>query len=242
MSEDHKPNNENEIKRIVAAGGWVQLNRVNGNLALSRALGDFIFKRNDSKKAEEQIVTGNQICTLLRKSKFLFNHLKAYPDVTILDLTPDYEFIVLACDGIWDVLTNEEVLDFVRMRVAQKMNPEIVFVAFSCKKFEIIRTVDCSFFILFKICEELITRCLAPNCDMGGLGCDNMTVILVCFLHDGGSYEKLAEKCQPSSASINSNTSNNFKPQINEKSDNDQSTGSLHSDLDKREEVVIGPS
>jgi protein phosphatase 2C family protein 2/3 len=58
LSEDHKPNNENEVKRIVAAGGWVQLNRVNGNLALSRALGDFIFKRNDSKKAEEQIVTG----------------------------------------------------------------------------------------------------------------------------------------------------------------------------------------
>jgi protein phosphatase 2C family protein 2/3 len=46
--------------------------------------------------------------------------------VTIVDLTPDYEFIVLACDGIWDVLTNEEVIEFVRPRVAQKMQPEIV--------------------------------------------------------------------------------------------------------------------
>jgi protein phosphatase 2C family protein 2/3 len=46
--------------RIVAAGGWVEFNRVNGNLALSRALGDFIFKRNDSKSAEEQIVTGEE--------------------------------------------------------------------------------------------------------------------------------------------------------------------------------------
>lgn len=58
LSFDHKPANESEAKRIIAAGGWVEFNRVNGNLALSRALGDFIFKRNDSKSAEEQIVTG----------------------------------------------------------------------------------------------------------------------------------------------------------------------------------------
>ena len=45
LSLDHKPNNEIESRRIIAAGGWVQLNRVNGNLALSRALGDFIFKK-----------------------------------------------------------------------------------------------------------------------------------------------------------------------------------------------------
>jgi serine/threonine protein phosphatase PrpC len=55
---DHKPCNNTEFKRIQAAGGWVELNRVNGNLALSRALGDFVFKRNEEKTAEEQIVTG----------------------------------------------------------------------------------------------------------------------------------------------------------------------------------------
>ena len=107
LSYDHKPNNELEAKRIVAAGGWVEFNRVNGNLALSRALGDFVFKKNDAKRAEEQIVT-------------------AYPDVDVKELTSDHEFILLACDGIWDVLSNEEVLDFVRSRIAQHVQPEIV--------------------------------------------------------------------------------------------------------------------
>lgn len=59
LSFDHKPGNEIEMQRITAGGGWVEFNRVNGNLALSRALGDFSFKRNEKKSAEEQIVTGN---------------------------------------------------------------------------------------------------------------------------------------------------------------------------------------
>ena len=43
-----------------------------------------------------------------------------------VDITPEHEFIVQACDGIWDVLTNQEVIDFVRARIAQRMQPEIV--------------------------------------------------------------------------------------------------------------------
>lgn len=58
LSLDHKPGNEIELKRITEAGGWVDCNRVNGNLALSRALGDFGFKRNKKKAPEDQIVTG----------------------------------------------------------------------------------------------------------------------------------------------------------------------------------------
>lgn len=58
LSNDHKPSLASEQRRITAAGGWVELNRVNGNLALSRALGDFVFKKNELKCPEEQIVTG----------------------------------------------------------------------------------------------------------------------------------------------------------------------------------------
>nr|CAD7449738.1 unnamed protein product [Timema bartmani] len=150
LSLDHKPSNEIEIKRIQAAGGWVEYNRVNGNLALSRALGDFVFKKNEKKKAEEQIVT-------------------AFPDVEVRKITYDWEFVIMACDGIWDVMTNEEVVEFVRMRLGTGMDPE-------------------------DICEDLMTRCLAPDCQMGGLGCDNMTVVLICFLQ-GKPYEELVSKC-----------------------------------------------
>lgn len=69
-----------EKARITAAGGFVDFGRVNGNLALSRALGDFEFKKSHQLAPEQQIVT-------------------AYPDVTIHDISEDDEFVVVACDG-----------------------------------------------------------------------------------------------------------------------------------------------
>lgn len=69
-----------EKARITAAGGFVDFGRVNGNLALSRAIGDFEFKKSAELAPEQQIVT-------------------AYPDVVVHDISDDDEFLVLACDG-----------------------------------------------------------------------------------------------------------------------------------------------
>ena len=55
--------------------------RVNGNLALSRAIGDFEFKKSAELSPEQQIVT-------------------AYPDVVTHSLSDDDEFLVIACDGM----------------------------------------------------------------------------------------------------------------------------------------------
>lgn len=150
LSIDHKPTCPEEKSRVISAGGWVQFNRVNGNLALSRAFGDFVFKRNEKRSAVEQIVI-------------------AYPDVQTRTLNSHLEFIVLACDGVWDVMTNEEVVEFCRRRIVNRMSA-------------------------VSICEELITRCLAPDCQMGsGIGCDNMTVILICYLN-GGDYLQFCDR------------------------------------------------
>ncbi|CDW56014.1 protein phosphatase 2C [Trichuris trichiura] len=177
LTVDHKPINELEIKRIIAAGGWVEFNRVNGNLAMSRALGDFMYKRNDEKPAEEQIVIGVTFSSHPCQFFFQIKLLAAVPDVCCWHLSDKDEFVVLACDGIWDVLSNQEVVDFCRERIAVEKEPDV-------------------------ICEELLTRCLAPDCQMGGLGCDNMTVILVCLIQNR-PYKSLALKCaqpRPSSA------------------------------------------
>ncbi len=87
LSEDHKPDNELEKKRIEAAGGSVSESRVNGNLALSRALGDFEYKLNKSKSYKEQMVT-------------------CLPEITKNERQRNDKFVVVACDGIWDCLSN----------------------------------------------------------------------------------------------------------------------------------------
>lgn len=53
LSKDHKPDDELELNRIKNAGGAVTNGRVNGNLNLSRALGDLTFKENKDLKPEE---------------------------------------------------------------------------------------------------------------------------------------------------------------------------------------------
>ncbi|KAM6503650.1 protein phosphatase 2C Ptc3 [Amanita muscaria] len=76
LSFDHKPTNEPERARICAAGGYIESERVNGNLALSRALGDFQFKKNNELTPEKQIVTAD-------------------PDVICHEVTEEDEFLVL---------------------------------------------------------------------------------------------------------------------------------------------------
>jgi len=121
-----------EKRRIVSAGGFIEYGRVNGNLALSRAIGDFEFKQNFSLEPEDQIVTAD-------------------PEIISHDITGEEEFLVLACDGIWDCLSSQQVVDFVRRKIASGVD-------------------------LKDICEEAMDRCLAPDIEVGGVGCDNVSV------------------------------------------------------------------
>ena len=92
MSYDHKPDNPGEKRRIEAAGGFVEENRVKGVLNLSRSLGDMEYKGDKALSAEKQMIT-------------------AMPEVKIEKLTANTDFIILACDGIWDCLTSQECVE-----------------------------------------------------------------------------------------------------------------------------------
>lgn len=99
MSFDHKPEDDIEFERIRKAGGRVTLDgRVNGGLNLSRAIGDHGYKMNDALPAEDQMIS-------------------ALPDIKRITLEPEDEFMVLACDGIWNYMSNEEVIGFVKQRI-----------------------------------------------------------------------------------------------------------------------------
>jgi protein phosphatase 2C family protein 2/3 len=140
LSFDHKPGNPVEKSRIHGAGGYIEYGRVNGNLALSRALGDFDFKKNYSLTPEQQIITAD-------------------PDVTVHEITGEDEFLVIACDGIWDCLTSQQVVDFIRLNISEGKE-------------------------LTDISEMVCDHCLAPDTSSGaGIGCDNMTVLIVAILH-----------------------------------------------------------
>ncbi|KAL3500811.1 hypothetical protein ACH5RR_039904 [Cinchona calisaya] len=92
LSVDHKPNREDEYARIEAAGGKViQWNghRVFGVLAMSRSIGD----------------------------RYLKPWIIPDPEVMFIPRTKDDECLILASDGLWDVITNEEVCDMARKRI-----------------------------------------------------------------------------------------------------------------------------
>ncbi|XP_076368076.1 protein phosphatase 1G [Tachypleus tridentatus] len=139
LSFDHKPEDEPERNRIERAGGHVTPDgRVNGGLNLSRAIGDHAYKQVTNLSPKEQMIT-------------------ALPDIQTLTIDPDQdEFMVLACDGIWNFMSSQEVVDFIK----ERLEPE--------KQ-------------LSKICEELFDHCLAPDTMGDGTGCDNMTCIIVNF-------------------------------------------------------------
>lgn len=100
-SKDHKPGEPAEKARIEKAGGHVStvgVPRVNGTLAVSRAFGDFYLKRN----AQGVYMGANSI-------------VSPVPDVTMVDIAkyPEKVYILLACDGLWDVFSNQDAVDTV---------------------------------------------------------------------------------------------------------------------------------
>lgn len=132
LSLDHKPDLPVESARIRKAGGDVFEGRVMGELAVSRSLGDFRFKKNPRLGLDEQLVSSE-------------------PDVTVTQLGDEDELLIIACDGIWDVIGNQEAVDFCRERMALGLG-------------------------LGEVCEQLLEKLLPLTPREDARGMDNMTV------------------------------------------------------------------
>ena len=86
LSYDHKGSDPQEHRRISEKGGFLLKNRVTGVLAVTRSLGDFSMK---------EFIIGA-------------------PYTTALELQSADEFLIVACDGLWDVLDDQAAVDLVR--------------------------------------------------------------------------------------------------------------------------------
>jgi serine/threonine protein phosphatase PrpC len=100
LSFDHKPDDVAEEQRIRAAGGYVAGGRVEGDLAVSRGLGDYRFKI-------PVVVLGNS-------NSHGHQKVSPIPDILVQSRDPEQDaFIIIACDGIWDVQSNVEAVQTV---------------------------------------------------------------------------------------------------------------------------------
>lgn len=138
MSIDHKPELEIEKNRITKADGWISDGRIKGNLNLSRGFGDLEYKSNKNLSQEDQMITAN-------------------PDIVIESLTPDDDFIIIGCDGIWDCLQDQQACDLVKGELGKTGKISAV---------------------LERILDDI---CAKDVFGESGVGCDNMTCIVIQF-------------------------------------------------------------
>ncbi|XP_045789482.1 probable protein phosphatase 2C 13 [Trifolium pratense] len=102
MSQDHRPSYLPERKRVEELGGYIDDGYLNGYLSVTRALGDWDLK----------LPLGSA------------SPLTAEPDVQVVTLTEEDEFLIIGCDGIWDVMSSQEAVSLVRRGLRRHDDPQ----------------------------------------------------------------------------------------------------------------------
>lgn len=172
LSFDHKPSNMGERVRIENSGGYVINSRVNEILALSRAFGDYKFKLPWLQLA----APGNNNSFLEQNRKLVKNNLVALPpelfqvtvepELLIYDLQALSlpEFVILACDGIWDCYTNNQLIGIIRKKLRDRWS-------------------------LQHVAEYILNDCISMASSATGIGFDNMTLLIIA-VHPGSTIEE----------------------------------------------------
>ncbi|KMT10019.1 hypothetical protein BVRB_5g122340 [Beta vulgaris subsp. vulgaris] len=103
MSQDHRPTYPSEKRRVEELGGYVDDGYLNGVLSVTRALGDWDMKLPKGSASP----------------------LIAEPELRQIILTEDDEFLIIGCDGIWDVLSSQQAVSIVRHGLRRHDDPEL---------------------------------------------------------------------------------------------------------------------
>ncbi|KAL6571715.1 hypothetical protein OROHE_003358 [Orobanche hederae] len=102
LSQDHRPSCQVERTRVEDLGGTIEYGYLNGELAVTRALGDWYMKLPFGSASP----------------------LTAEPEFGSTLLTEDDEFLIIGCDGIWDVMSNQEAVRLVRSELMHHGDPQ----------------------------------------------------------------------------------------------------------------------
>ncbi|XP_046912148.2 protein phosphatase 2C 1 [Dermatophagoides farinae] len=140
LSVDTKPDDPQEMTRIEHAGGTVMRGRINMQINVSRAFGDHMYKCNPDLQLTEQMII-------------------ALPDVIVEPYNEKTDqFMVLMCDGIWNSMTNDEIIQYIGRRIRTDR--------------------------LSQITEDIIRKILPEEMPERGIqGKDNMTIVIIKFIN-----------------------------------------------------------
>ncbi|CAN0888721.1 Probable protein phosphatase 2C 49 [Linum grandiflorum] len=105
MSQDHRPIYPSERRRVEQLGGYIDDGYLNGVLSVSRALGDWDMKK-------------------LPRTSSPPSPLISEPEFRRLSLTEEDEFLIIGCDGIWDVMSSQHAVSLVRRGLRRHDDPE----------------------------------------------------------------------------------------------------------------------
>lgn len=117
LTSDHKPSRPDEAARVRAAGGFILHKRVMGELAITRAFGDKSFKMGIKAMLEEEPEESTATKANQEPKDFTAPLVSAEPEIASMLLSHNDEFLLLACDGLFDVFRSQDAIALARQEL-----------------------------------------------------------------------------------------------------------------------------
>lgn len=117
LTSDHKPSRPDEAARVRAAGGFILHKRVMGELAITRAFGDKSFKMGIKAMLEEEADELRGLNENDQARDLTAPLVSAEPEIASMVLSHNDEFLLLACDGLFDVFRSQDAIALARQEL-----------------------------------------------------------------------------------------------------------------------------